>query len=119
MVAHQKVCCPHDRMVRPCGAGQMGGCIVGQAAGRLAADAAQPEERTALWVTCWREVDELTHAECPEEVAIFPSNVMAYLKTPRGLPVTARCSNACSTKPHRIAACRRRNLSDSMSGYYQ
>ena len=67
------------------------------------------QEKTALQVTCWREMDELTQAECPEEVAIFPSNVMAYLKTPRGLPVTARCSNACSTMSHGVAVCRQRN----------
>ncbi len=90
---------------------EWGGCAV-QARRDPALEDRQPvdwlqrlhkQERKALQVTCWRDVEELTQAECPEEVAIFPSNVMAYLKTPRGLPVTARCSNACSTKSHGVA----------------
>lgn len=41
------------------------------------------------------EAGEDTHAECPEEVAIFPSAVMAYFRTENGRPVTALCSSAC------------------------
>lgn len=38
---------------------------------------------------------EVTHALCPEEVAILPSRVMAYFRMPRGLPLTTLCSRAC------------------------
>ena len=37
--------------------------------------------------TCCLAAGPVTHALCPEVVAIFPSMVMAYLKTLNGLPV--------------------------------
>ena len=39
--------------------------------------------------------EEVTHALCPEEVAIFPSRVMAYFRMPKGLPLTTLCNSAC------------------------
>ncbi len=41
-----------------------------------------------------------THAECPMDVAIFPSAVMAYFRTEKGRPVTALCSSACAQQYH-------------------
>ena len=44
-----------------------------------------------------RDTAELTQAACPTDVAILPSRVIAYFRTPSGFPMMARCSSACRT----------------------
>ena len=51
-------------------------------------------ERARISNTCCRDWLLLTQALCPVWVAILPSSVIAYLSSPRGRCVTARCSSA-------------------------
>lgn len=53
-------------------------------------------ERARASKTIWRDAAEDTHAECPLDVAILPSAVIAYFSTENGRPVAARCSSACA-----------------------
>ncbi len=52
-------------------------------------------ERARVSNTLALAAEEVTHALCPEEVAIFPSRVMAYFRMPKGLPLTTLCNSAC------------------------
>lgn len=52
-------------------------------------------ERARDSKTSCLDAGEDTQAECPEDVAILPSAVMAYFSTEKGLPVAALCSSAC------------------------
>ena len=51
--------------------------------------------------TCCLAAGPVTHALCPEVVAIFPSTVMAYLKMLNGLPVATRCRRWRLASRHR------------------